>query len=100
MISKSFDEAERMGLSISKSNGYRTKRPKRRRSKTWGHGYPKQIIAGWKEKLKDKKPPEHVTRIAVPPVPAPDFLKAMLMARPEARRLQTVESYVAIKNQG
>lgn len=85
-----FDEAERMGLAISKSNGYRTIRPKRRPKKTKGHG----LKIKWRDKLKKKR---HVTPIAVPATPMPDFLSKLLIRRPEARRIQTPEQYAVTR---
>lgn len=91
------DPAELEGLAISKSNGYRTKRPKRRPKKSRGHGPQPE----WSETLRNKKkpkPPETPARpIAVPPVPMSDSLIAILKARTEYRHNLTPEEYAALK---
>lgn len=93
-----FDQTENEGLSISKSNGFRTKRPSKRPKKTWGHG----LKQTWKEKLKNKreKKPERVVRDSVPQVPMPNFLTRMLDRHALARRIMTPEQYAANKAQG
>jgi len=95
-----FDPAENEGLAISKSNGYRTKRPKRRPKKTKGHG----IKPTWKETLRNKKEKKLAREsrpLAVQPrVPVPDFLARMLKFRPEAKSQLTAEDYAALKSQG
>lgn len=90
------EQAKIEGFAILKSNGYRTERPKKQRSRSRGHG----AKPNWKERLRDKREPERVARLAVPEVKLPDFLLAALRKRPEARSHQTVEEYLATKAQG
>jgi len=87
-----FDEAERIGLAISTSNGYRTRRPRARPKKSKGHG-TRQV---WRDRLKEAKPPARPP--AVPKHFMPTFLTKMLLARPEARSQLTREQYEASKN--
>lgn len=98
-----FDETEIEGLAISKSNGFRTKRPNRRPKKTWGHGDPKKIIKGWKDTLRKKREAKQQIfsrKLAVPEAPQlPSFLSQMLTVRPEARRIMSAAQYAALKNQ-
>lgn len=92
-----FDPEERMGLSISISNGYRTRRPKRRPKKTWGHGVVK-LLKPWRDRLRDKKEVAAIRPVAVPQVSMPKFLEKMLALRPEARRILTPELYALSSN--
>lgn len=94
-----FEPAEVEGLAISESNRYRTRRPKKRPRKTWGHGVVKQMK--WKERLKKRKEEKKqiFTRpVSVPKVPMPDFLSQLLARRPESRRIMSAEIYASIKD--
>lgn len=96
-----FEPAENEGLAISISNGYRTKRPKKKPRKTWGNGVVKQMK--WKERLKkrhEEKKQIFSRPVAVPKVPMPGFLAKLLASRPESRRLMTVDQYAIKRSEG
>jgi hypothetical protein len=90
-----FDECERMGLAISKSNGYRTRRPKKRPQKSKNHGQ-KWTDRVKREKLRRK---EYVRPLVVKKVKLPTFLVKHLAGRPEARS-QQYESKRALLSRG
>jgi hypothetical protein len=68
---------------ILKSNSFRTKRPNGRPKKTRGHGVAHLLLEDIGAKMPDKKekPPEKAP--AVPEAPLPDYVRQLMLARPE-----------------
>jgi hypothetical protein len=73
---------------ISKSNAWRTQRPKRRPRRTRGHGITHLLLVDIGAKMKDKKDPPHQTPVAVPETELPKFMTDLLMERAECAWLK------------